>query len=227
MTEIPGDINKDLQDSIGRCIQKFREGQPGWFEELWRSCESYIFRRLRFRVGGRFVLTRRAAENLTKDVWQELGNYLADYARGSSEDFWKWLDKVITKVKRRALRYYGARDYSLDRPLPPEEEKALQRAMMKRTTPTPLEILIRREERAETKKAGDLLDAVLNKLNPIEQYVIFVRFYDKLAYKQISQRLYGDESKEDYLKEYVLRAALRKMRRIYEKDYGIKEIPFK
>ena len=214
-----------LQATINRYIQKFQAGEPGAFEELWQNCANYVYRHLRFRVGGNLVLTRQTARKLTRDVCHHLGNYLEDHAKGNAEDFWEWLNNVSVKIKKRALRYYEVKGLSLDKPLPPEEEGDLIRAMHQHT-PTPLEILIRQEDKVETRRARNLLDAVLDKLSPIEKYVIFARFYDKQDYKVISQRLYGDESKADYLCDDVLREALRKMKRIYEKDYGIKEIPF-
>jgi len=214
---------KPEEAHIQALIQRFKDGETHALFELWDIFDTYVYRLMILPVGGTAELPKYTAEAASNSVWARLYHRLKDYRPLPGVRFIRWLRAVALNVKRRETPRRPP-DFSLDQPMTPQQKVWVTQASIKMSR-SPLQILIEREEQAEIDRAKGRLNEMISQLDPIEQYVIFSRFYDDMPYKEISQRLYGNEEKAGYLMDDVMRETLRKMRRIYRQKYGIKDIP--
>ncbi len=209
------------EEDVQALIRRFREDDDlEAFFRLTDLYDGYLYRLMLTSVKGSIEVPPRTAGILVNETWVRVRESLqrVDYRPLAGVRFIKWLRAVALQVKRDLLR--NRPDLKFEQALP-------RRVFGAEAEPpkSPINILIEREEQVEIDRAKGVLNEAIDQLNPVEQYVIYGRFYDRMTYKEISQRLYQNTERVDYLKEDVLREALRKLRRIYRKKYGIKNIP--
>lgn len=180
------------------------------YEALWTIIAPYVWRlMLVFRrqgPGWPERLDREASERLTNEICSGLWENLNNYQPQEEASFLTWLYSFCRNWKSKLLRP--------DRPATGKMDELEEKILFK----------VERPSRHYPTEMREALRPAIRDLDPVEQFVISGRFFDKLSYKTISERLEGNPDKTHYY-EVILHRAIKKLKKILVENYGIKRLP--
>ena len=183
-----------------------KSGALDAYEELWRIIAPYVYRlMLVFRrrgPGWPGRLDREASERLTNEICAQLWENLANYQPQEKASFLTWLYTFCRRWKGKLL-------FEDRRMVTVQPDKVAEQPILGQEI---------RSVRPETKQ---FLHLAIKQLDPVEEYLVCARFFDKLSYKTISERLEGNTDKAKYYQK-VMERTFPKLKKILVEKYGFR-----
>jgi hypothetical protein len=219
-------------------IDKLR---PDAYEEFWSIIASFAYRLMLVRNKKTGEIDTLLSQRLTKDICLKLFEKICREHPTKDESILKYVTAFCEWHKIRFLaspegkEMEDAANSRIDvsytqpeqdlrsiwvtnkRPLKEYDHTAFEGRSI-------LDKLVREEDRARLHKIKENLRQAIKELDDVERYVIYTRFFDKLAYETIAERLDGDSKKTVYYRK-ICELAIRKLKRILEEKYGITRLP--
>jgi RNA polymerase sigma factor (sigma-70 family) len=228
-----GNSNSGNEEEIQRLIKLVQHGFHDYYEELWNILSPTAYRWMLVRNRKTNGIDHEATERLTNEICSRLWENINDYQQQEGASFLTWFFDFCRRRKKELLRkphlVLGKMDDLVEWAAPNDEMRSIYRGNIGTQSymggkDSILNKLIAEEDRARLLKIKDSLRQAIKELDPVEEYTIYTRFFDKLSYETISQRLEGNTDKTHYY-EVICHRAVGKLKKILEEKYGITRLP--
>lgn len=133
------------------------------FAQLYRASSSFVFT-LAYRIAG----NREEAEEITQDVFLRIHRYLRNFQFRSS--FKTWLYRIAVNTALNA-------------------HKRLRKERTRRADVDDIENIVAAPQRHDDPGARDMLNSLLDRLNPDQRACITLREIEGLSYEEMAQVL--------------------------------------
>jgi len=215
--------------------------RPDAYEEVWVMIAPFVYRLMlvRDKKTGEIdiIISQRLTREICFKLWENITRkhpskdesvleYVASFCRWHKERF---------LVSPEGSELEDAANSKSDLPYtqPEQDMRPLWRTKRQHKAfsefnlwdgKTLLDKIIRQEDRVRLRQIKLALRQAIAELDPVEEYVIYARFFDRLPYDTITERLEGDTQKTVYYRK-VCELTINKLRRLLEEKYGIKRLP--
>jgi len=215
--------------------------RPDAYEEIWVMIASFVYRLMLVRDKKTGEIDIMVSQRLTRDIclkfWERLCRehpaknesilqYVASFCRWHKERF-------LVSPEGSGLEDAANSRSDLPYTQPEQDVRPLWKTQRKHKAFSDLEFwdgktlldkIIRQEDRVRLRQIKLALRQAIAELDPVEEYVIYARFFDRLPYDTISERLEGDTQKTVYYRK-VCELSINKLKRLLQEKYGIKQLP--
>lgn len=238
---------KDSGDEaeIKRLIKLVQHGFHDYYNELWAILSPTVYRWMLVRGKWNGIIDPEITERLTNEIGSRLYENIHEFNLEGNASFMTWFFEFCRRRKKEFLRQgkklitglldkiNAEQDYDemediygteAPKPLPKYQQPSHDKQWALKQKDSILNKLIAEEDKQRLLKIKGALRQAITQLDPIEQYVIYTRFFDKLSYETITERLEGDTAKSKYY-AVISQRAIKKLKQILEEKYGIKRLP--
>jgi DNA-directed RNA polymerase specialized sigma24 family protein len=215
--------------------------RPDAYEEFWAAIASFVYHLMLVRDKKTGEIDILLSQRLTKNICLNLFENISRKHPAKEESILKYVASFCEWHKIRFLtspegkEMEDAANSNADLTYTQPEDDIRSILVTKEIYPKQqehevykghsiLDKLVREEDRARLSKIKQTLRQAIKELDDVERYVIYTRFFDKLAYETIAERLDGDSKKTVYYRK-ICELAIRKLKRILEEKYGITRLP--
>jgi len=215
------------ESEIQRLIKLVQHGFNDYYEELWNILSPTVYRWMLVRNRKTNGIDREATERLTNEICSRLWENIDAYKPQEGVMFLTWFFEFCRRRKKELLRerthlVLGVMDDLIEWATPSGTTQSVyyrpggdpQAAF--RQKDSILNKLIAEEDKERLIKIKEALRQAVNELDPIDQYVIYARFFDKLSYETITERLEGNTDKTAYY-AVISQRAIKKLKKILDK----------